>query len=212
MNALIHGWRKDWGQGGFPWVCIQKPSGGGCAWNPDDPLHRGALPFAPLPDKPPGLNDGRYREFFLRLLETPDTALALASDLSPGVHPPAKSSYGTRAARAALALAYGRKIPIYGPLYDSHTVEGPQVRIRFRHAGPGLAFRGGDRLQGFQIAGADRRFHWADARIDGEAVVVSSPAVPAPASVRYAWADKCPWANLFNRDGLPAQSFRTDDW
>jgi sialate O-acetylesterase len=212
MHALITGWRRDWGQGEFPWVFIQKPSGGGCAWDPDAPLHRGAMPFAALPEKPPGLNDGRYREHFLRILETPNTAMAVTSDLSPGVHPPSKSAYGARAAKAALALAYGRKLAIYGPLYAGHEVDGAQVRIRFHHTGQGLAFKGGDQLQGFMLAGADRKFHWAEARIDGDTVVVSSPAVAAPAAVRYAWHDKCPWANLFNRDGLPAQCFRTDDW
>lgn len=212
MNALIQGWRKDWGQGEFPWVFVQKPSGGGCAWNPEDPLHQGAVAFAALPEKPPGLNDGRYREFFLGILKTPNTAMALASDLSPGVHPPMKSSYGTRAARAALALAYGKKFEIYGPLYAGHQIDGAKVRIRFTHTGQGLAFKGGDKLQGFMIADKDRKFQWADAVIDGETVVVSAPGVTEPASVRYAWSDKCPWANLFNKDGLPAQAFRTDDW
>lgn len=212
MNALIRGWRNDWGQGGFPWVFIQKPSGGGCAWNPEDPLNQGAAPFAPLPEKPPGLNDGRYREFFLHVLKTPNTAMAIASDLSPGVHPPMKSSYGTRAARAALALAYGKNIGIYGPLYAGHAIEGSRIRIRFNHTGKGLAFKGGGKLQGFMMAGDDRKFQWADAVIDGNTVVVSCTAVSRPASVRYAWADKCPWANLFNQDGLPAQAFRTDNW
>lgn len=212
MNALIQGWRRDWGQGAFPWVFVQKPSGGGGAWNPGDPFHQGALPFAGLPDRPPGLNEGRYREFFLRILRTPNTAMALASDLSPGVHPPMKSSYGARAANAALVLAYGRKLEIYGPLYAGHQLEGPKVRIRFSHTGQGLACKGGDKLQGFMIAGKDRKFQWADASIDGQTVVVSSPAVAAPESVRYAWSDKCPWANLFNNDGLPAQAFRTDEW
>ncbi len=212
MNALIRGWRKDWGQGEFPWVFVQKPSGGGCAWDPGNPLNQGAVPFAELPDKPPGLNDGRYREFFLKVLLTPNTAMALASDLSPGVHPPMKSSYGTRAANAALALAYDHKIEIYGPLYADHQLEGSKVRIRFTHVGKGLAFKGGTKLQGFMIAGKDRKFRWADAVIDGPTVVVSAADVPDPAAVRYAWADKCPWANLFNQDGLPAQAFRTDAW
>jgi sialate O-acetylesterase len=212
VNALIQGWRMDWAQGEFPWVFIQKPSGGGCAWNPDDPLHQGAMPFAGLPEKPPGLNDGRSREGCLRVLRTPNTAMAIASDLSPGTHPPMKSSYGTRAARAALALAYGKPIEIHGPLYAGHEVEGTKIRIRFNHTGKGLAFKGGDKLQGFMMAGDDRKFHWADAVIDGRTVVVSCPSIPQPESVRYGWADKCPWANLFNQDGLPAQAFRTDDW
>lgn len=213
VNALIQGWRRDWGQGEFPWVFVQKPSGGGCAWNPEDPFHQGALPFAPLPDKPPGLREGIYREYFLNVLKTtPKTAMAICSDLVPALHPPMKSSYGTRAARAALMLAYGQKIEIYGPMYAGSKVEGAKVRIRFDHVGQGLAFKGGDKLQGFMIAGKDRKFQWADAVIEGQEVVVSCAAVTEPESVRYGWSNQCPWANLFSKDGLPAQSFRTDDW
>jgi len=213
MHALIQGWRKDWGQGELPWVFIQKPSAGGCAWDPQNPLNLGAMPFAPLPDKPPGLREGLYRELFLKILKTtPKSAMAICSDLSSGLHPPMKSSYATRAARAALALAYDQKLEIYGPLFSGHQIDGANVRIRFDHTGKGLAFKGGDQLQGFMIAADDRKFVWADATIDGKDVVVSSPAVTSPASVRYAWADKCPWANLFNQEGLPAQSFRTDNW
>jgi sialate O-acetylesterase len=212
MHALIQGWRKDWGQE-FPWVFIQKPSAGGCAFNYDDPLNRLAVPFAPLPEKTPGLRDGTYREYFLRILKTtPKTAMAICSDLSPGLHPPMKSSYATRAARAALVLAYDQKLEIYGPLFAAHQIDGDKVRIRFDHTGKGLTFKNGDKLQGFMIAGADRKFVWADASIDGNDVIVSSPAVPSPASVRYAWAKEHPWANLFNQDGLPAQAFRTDAW
>jgi sialate O-acetylesterase len=213
MHALIQGWRKDWGQGELPWVFVQKPSAGGCAFNPDDPLNRGALPFAPLPEKTPGLRDGIYREFFLKILKTtPVTAMAICSDLSPGLHPPMKSSYATRAADAAMVLAYGQQLPINGPTYSGQQVEANKVVLRFENTGKGLAFRGGDKLQGFMVAGSDRKFVWAEAVIDGNNVVVSSPAVTEPESVRYAWADKHPWANLFNQDGLPAQSFRTDHW
>jgi sialate O-acetylesterase len=77
--------------------------------------------------------------------------------------------------------------------------------------GAGLEAHSGEELRGFAVAGADRQFHWAKARIDGDGVVVSSPDVPAPVAVRYAWADS-PLCNLFNKDGLPASPFRTDDW
>jgi sialate O-acetylesterase len=109
-------------------------------------------------------------------------------------------------------MAYGRKIEYYGPLYASHTVEGNKVRVKFTHVGQGLAFKHGDKLQGFALAGDDKVFHWADARIDGGTVVVSSAAVSKPVAVRYAWAQKRTWANLFNKDGLPAIPFRTDSW
>ena len=85
-----------------------------------------------------------------------------------------------------------------------------KVRIKFSHVGQGLAFRNGDKLQGFAIAGADKVFHWAEAAIDGTTVVVHCAAVPQPSAVWYAWAEDRRWANLFNKDGLPAIPFHTD--
>jgi sialate O-acetylesterase len=90
-------------------------------------------------------------------------------------------------------------------------IEGSAIRVRFSHLGSGLEAQGGGELRGFAIAGADRKFHWAEARMEGDSVVVSSREVPSPLGVRYAWADS-PLCNLFNRDGLPASPFRTDDW
>jgi sialate O-acetylesterase len=138
--------------------------------------------------------------------------MVMTSDLGGYTHPTCKSGYGARAARVALGGVYGRKIEIYGPIYKSHAVEGGKVRIQFTHVGQGLAFRHGDKLQGFALAAADKQFHWADAEIDGDTVVVSSPKVPAPQAVRYGWSGYPAWANLFNKDGLPALSFRTDKW
>jgi sialate O-acetylesterase len=132
--------------------------------------------------------------------------------LGSGVHPINKSGYGHRAVQVALGFEYQQPVQIYGPLYESHTIEGDRMRVKFRHIGKGLAWKHGERLQGFAIAGQDRVFHWADARIDGDTVVVSSSQVPAPVAVRYAWAGRRPWANLFSLDGLPALTFRTDDW
>jgi len=215
MGALIRGWRQELGQGEFPFLYIQKPSGGGCAWDPSDPVTRYADAFAPLPkvvpDKAVG-GFGMQREEYLRLRQYPNTFLVTSSDLGGGTHPICKSGYGARAARVALGAAYGRKVEIYGPVYESHKVEGSKVRVKFTHVGQGLAFKHGDRLQGFALAGADKQFHWADAVIDGDTVVVSSLKAPAPVTVRYAWAGSPAWANLFNKDGLPALSFRTDNW
>ena len=213
MGALIRGWRKDWGQGDFPFIYMQKPSGRGCAWNPADPVTRLAEPFTPtLPKAPPVTHRGIARENFIRILQYPNTAMVSTSDLGFGTHPINKSGYGTRACRVALGAVYGRKIEYYGPMYDSFKVEGNQIRVLFKHVGQGLAFRYGDKLQGFAIAGADKTYHWADARIDGETIVVSSPEVPAPVAVCYAWDANHMWANLFSKDGLPALEFRTDDW
>ncbi|MFM8469083.1 MAG: sialate O-acetylesterase [Limisphaerales bacterium] len=210
MGALIKGWRKDWAQGEFPFLYIQKPSGNGCAWDTDSPVTKNASKFAPLPATVP--NDGGYRELHVRIQRHPNTALVTASDLGSGVHPTNKSGYGARASQVALGMVYGRKVETQGPLLASHTIEGGKVRLKFTHVGKGLAARHSEKLQGFIIAGDDKKFVWADAVIEGDSIVVSSDKVPKPAAVRYAWASAHPWANLFNQDGLPAQSFRTDDW
>jgi sialate O-acetylesterase len=211
-GALIRGWRQAWGQGDFPFLYVQKPSGGGCAWNPKDPVTREAEPFAPLPPEPLQGNEGGYRELHCRIKQHPATAMVTARDLGSGVHPINKSGYGRRAAQVALGFEYLQPVPIYGPLYESHTIEGNRVRVKFRHVGKGLAWKHGEGLQGFSIAGPDCVFHWASAEIDGDTVLVCSDRVDQPVAVRYAWAASSPWANLFNLDGLPALVFRTDDW
>jgi sialate O-acetylesterase len=238
MPALIKGWRAAWGQD-FPFLYVQKPSGEGTAWDLDDPMHAAASKFAPQPaEVPPQFNpDLSWTEFrcrprnndgeiwakhtpefsydlHLKIMKTPGTFMVTSTDLGEGVHPQLKSAYGRRGADVALGAVYGKRNEIYGPLYAGHTVEGSNVRVRFTHIGQGLAARHADRLQGFLIAGADKQFHWADAKIDGDgdAVVVSCSSVPTPVAVRYAWAPQFPWANLFNKNGLPAQPFRTDDW
>ncbi len=208
MGALIRGWRKEWGQGDFPFLYVQKSSGGGCAWDPADPVTGKADAFGALPPTVP--DDGAYRETHIQIMQYPNTAMAISSDLGPGVHPVNKSGYGVRACRVALGMVYGQKVEIYGPTYQSHQIEGSKVRISFTHVGQGLAFKHGDKLQGFAVAGKDMKFVWADAVIDGATVVVSNAAVAEPVAVRYAWAARHPWANLFNRDGLPALPFRTD--
>ena len=210
--ALVRGWRSAWGQGELPFIYFQKPSGGGCAYDPNDPLTQLAEPFAPLPAQVPKDKPGFYRDIYLRLLAVPGTALVPTSDLGGGLHPLRKSSYGRRAAQVALGVAYGQAGATCGPLYAGHAIEGAKVRIRFTHLGKGLVARHDPAVRGFFIAGSDQVFHWADATIDGDSVVVSHAQVAAPVAVRYAWADQIPWANLFNADGLPAQAFRTDTW
>lgn len=210
MGALIRSWRKEWAQGDFPFLYIQKPSGGGCSYDPADPnTGWAAQPFSPLPDVVP--NDGANRENHIRIASYPNTFMVAASDLGAGTHPWNKSAYGARAAQVALGAVYGEKIETLGPVYAGHAVEGNKVRVRFTHVGQGLVFRGGEKLQGFALAGADKAFAWADAAIEGDSVVLSSAKVPAPTLVRYAWSQSHPWANLFNKDGFPALSFRTDE-
>jgi sialate O-acetylesterase len=213
MGALIRGWREDWGQGEFPFLYVQKPSGGGCAWDYSLAETSKADPFSELPTEiplPPA--DDYSHAVYAEMMENPKAYMVTASDLGSGVHPPNKSGYGSRAARVALATTYGKPIEWLGPQYARHESRGRSIVVSFRHVGQGLAWKHGERLQGFQIAGADRKFRWADGVIEGENVIVGHPEVEQPIAVRYGWGRIFPWANLFNRDGLPAQPFRTDDW
>ena len=210
MHALTQGWRKAWGQGDFPFLCVQKPSGGGCAWDAQgNTLTRMAAKFVPQPTEPNAPGNGSWRCGQVRLVDLPKTAVVINSDLGGGVHPPDKSSYGRRCCDIALSYVYGGNTPIYGPRYDSHEVEGKQIRVRFKHVGKGLVVRHSDKLQGFEIAGKDHPWHWAEARIEGDTVVVSSDKVPHPVHVRYKSHNSCSWANLFNKDRWPAFAFNT---
>ena len=210
MGALINGWRKEWGQT-FSFIYVQKPSGGGCAWDTADPVTSQSDPLTPLPDKVP--SGGEDRETHIKIMNYPDTFMATSSDLESGLHPVNKSGYGARVARVALGGVYGKEVEIYGPIYKSHKIDGNKVIVSFNHVGKGLVFKKAesvDKLQGFTLSGDGKTFVWADAVIDGKNVVVSSDKVSKPVAVRYAWAGVHPWTNLFNNDGLPALPFRTD--
>jgi sialate O-acetylesterase len=120
---------------------------------------------------------------------------------------------GHRLALAAERVAYGDKnVVAEGPLYQSLKPEGNQLAVNFTDVGGGLMAKGGGPLGGFTVAGADKKFYPATARIEGSKVVVSSPQVTAPVAVRYAWSDNPEDANLYNKEGLPASTFRTDDF
>jgi sialate O-acetylesterase len=194
LPSLIQGWRKGFSEPDFPFLIVQLPNLGTSA-------ELGNSIWAEL------------RDAQLHTAKTvPNTGLAVTIDVGDpkNLHPPRKAEIGERLALWALGTSYGRRIVYSGPIYDSMKVSGNEVHIRFRYAGDGLEARG-DVLKGFSIAGADKKFHWADARIEGGEVVVSSKEVSAPAAVRYAWANS-PDCNLYNKNGLPASPFRTDDW
>ena len=106
-----------------------------------------------------------------------------------------------------MSQVYKTGVQAYGPTYKSHTIKDAQVVISFDHVGKGLTVAHSKTLHGFAVAGEDGVWHWATATIDNEQVVVSSDKVPAPTRVRYAWAQNRRWANLFNKDGLPALVF-----
>ena len=126
------------------------------------------------------------------------------------IHPIKKRQVGARLALAARAIAYGEKITHSGPVYRSARFSKGKAILSFHHVGQGLQARGKS-LTGFQICGSNREWHWAEARIEGRRVVVSSAKVSEPIAVRYGWAD-FPVVNLFNVDGLPATPFRTDNF
>ncbi len=153
------------------------------------------------------------REAQLMTLATPNTGMAVIIDIGEAndIHPRNKQDVGKRLALWALAKTYGKDVVYSGPTYLLMAVEGNKAVLHFQDVGGGLVARGGEKLEGFAIAGADHKFFLADAKIEGDTVVVSSPQVAEPVAVRYAWANN-PVCNLYNKEGLPATPFRTDDW
>jgi sialate O-acetylesterase len=153
------------------------------------------------------------REAELHALSIPNTGMAVAIDAGEwnDIHPLNKKDVGDRLALAAEKVAYGeQQLVSSGPVFQSATVRGNKIVIKFSNIGSGLVAKDGDELNQFAIAGADKKFVWANAIIDGDSVVVSGEDVPNPMYVRYAWADNPENANLYNREGLPASPFRTD--
>jgi sialate O-acetylesterase len=126
------------------------------------------------------------------------------------IHPTKKEPVGARLALLARKITYGERLVADGPTLSSAKFKNGKGTLTFGNAGGGLEARGGP-LTGFAIAGADKKFTWAVATIDGDKIIVSNPEVPQPVAVRYGWAD-FPVVNLFNQKGLPATPFRTDDW
>lgn len=191
--TLITTWRSLWGQGVFPFYYVQLPN----------------LDRQPEPSRS---GWAELREAQLMALSLPNTGMAVTIDVGDpkDLHPREKRPVAERLARIALAKTYGRPVPYSGPLYRTVERNGKSIIVRFDHA-DGLRAHGTAALTGFTVAGDDRKFVPANAVIRDGAVIVSHPSVPAPAAVRYAWAD-APACNLTNATGLPASPFRTDDW
>jgi sialate O-acetylesterase len=191
---------------------VQKPSGGGNAFSNKDPITRNGEAFSALP-LAANLDamSGEQRFLYVRLMrDSPNAFMVPASDLGATIHPPNKWGYGNRAAEVALSEVYKTGVQAYGPMYRAHKVAGNKIIVSYAQIGKGLTVAHGDKLQGFAVAGKDGVWHWADAKIDGDTVVVWSDKVAAPTAVRYAYAAKRQWANLFNKDGLPATVFSTE--
>ena len=193
---MIRNWRRDWGQDDFTFLSVQ---------------------LAPWQErsrsKPQDSDWAELRE--AQLLATkvlPKVGMAVITDVGDkkDIHPTKKHRWARGLALAARGIAYGEKIEFSGPLYRSHESGGRQDILHFDHVGKGTEARDGE-LKGFAICGEDRKFVWAKAEIAGNTVVVSSPEVAKPVAVRYGWADY-PVVNFWNKDGLPASPFRTDDF
>ncbi len=195
LPAMIADWRRAFAQGNFPFLIVQ-------------------LPAFQAHKEQPGTDDwAELREAQALTARTvPNCGLAVTIDTgeSDNIHPRDKKPVGERLALLALTSVEGKTIPDRGPVYRSSEHRGNTLRIRFDHTEGGLKIHG-DQLGEFSVAGEDRQWHWAEAKIEGETVVVSSPAVPEPVAVRYAWQAN-PKATLFNGAGLPAGPFRSDDW
>ena len=171
------------------------------------------MQLANFKDAQPQPTDSQWAELREAQSMTADTvghsAIASAIDIGDAhdIHPKNKQEVGRRLALDALAMVYGKDIEYSGPQYKSMAKKDDTIVLQFTHAG-GLTAKDGA-LKGFAISGADHHFVWADAKIDGQTVVVSAPAVKDPTAVRYDWADN-PDGNLYNSAGLPATPFRTD--
>ncbi len=195
LPALIADWRAKWKEGDIPFLYVQLPN------------------YMEVQYSPSESHWAELREAQLDALSVPNTGMAVTIDVGEwnDVHPLDKKDVGDRLALAAERLAYGDTSVISsGPIFQSARIDGNKVILSFTGTGSGLMVKGGGDLQQFAIAGKDMKFVWADARIDGDDVVVSSPDVPEPLYVRYAWADNPDGANLYNKEGLPASPFRTD--
>lgn len=194
---MINDWRKRWNSN-FPFYFVQLASfnsGGGNSQN--------------------GSNWAELREAQTQTLKLPHTGMAVTTDIgeSNDIHPKNKQDVGLRLAAVALHDAYGKSDVYAGPTYQSTKVEGNKVWLSFTNTGGGLMTK--DKygyLKGFEVAGADQQFHYAQAKIEGNRVVVQADSVQVPVAVRYGWADDAGDNNLYNKEGFPAAPFRSDTW
>jgi len=196
LKVMIRDWRRAWGQGDFPFLQVQLANFGTPELAPQNSA------WAEL------------REAQLAVLSEPATGMAVAIDIGEAynIHPPNKAEVARRLSRWAMAESYGGGNTPSGPLFSEMQIEsGGHVRCFFRHVGSGLTATGGS-LRHFSLAGKDRIFHPAEARIEGKSVVVGCREVPEPAAVRYAWAENPEGCNLCNGECLPASPFRSDSW
>ncbi|WP_430814954.1 sialate O-acetylesterase [Carboxylicivirga sp. RSCT41] len=194
---MINNWREDWQQGDFPFLFVQ-------------------LANYQQPEKKPK-NDAwaELRESQAKTLHLDNTGMAVAIDIGEAndIHPKNKQDVGNRLMLSALQVAYGKEIVHSGPIYETMQIKGNKAIISFEHIGSGLLAKSKHGyINEFEIAGADKLFHWAKAKLQGDKVIVWSDKVEKPVAVRFAWSRNPAEFNLYNKEGLPASPFRTDDW
>lgn len=195
LSALITDWRMKWNRADLPFILAQLPN------------------FMMAKEQPSESNWAMLREAQSKVLEIPNTGMTVNIDLGEwnDIHPLNKKEVGHRLALCAMKIAYDdKKIISSAPRYNSMVVDGNKITLSFTEIGNGFAST--EKLKGFAIAGEDKQFVWADAKIEGDKVIVWSDKVKSPLAVRYAWADNPEGANLRNKEGLPSSPFRTDNW
>ncbi len=195
LTSLIQDWRKHWHTDSLPFLYVQLP---------------GFMEFNYLPSES---NWALLREAQLKTLSASHTAMVTAIDLGEwnDIHPDNKKDVGERLALAAQKMAYQENIVYSGPIYQSHQINQHKIVLSFSHVGKGLISKDLEPLAEFAIAGSDKKFVWANAKIVGNTVVVWNDTIQHPMYVRYAWADNPVNPNLYNQEGLPASPFRTDN-
>jgi sialate O-acetylesterase len=191
LNSLIDGWRKDFQCGEFPFYYVQ---------------------IAPY-DYGVNSKSQLLREAQLQAMSVKNTGMAVIMDIGnpKNIHPADKENVGKRLAAWALAKTYGKKVPFTGPVYKSMTAGKGKIILSFDYATKGLVLKERNGENNFQIAGEDKVFRNATVKVEGARLVISNPEIANPVAVRYAWSNM-EEATVFNKDGLPASSFRTDTW
>jgi len=195
FSTLITDWRQRWHQGNLPFLYVQLAN------------------FREINLLPTESQWAELREAQALTLSQPGTGMACIIDIGDAnsIHPLNKQEVGRRLALVAEKKVYRQNVVASGPVYKNYVAKGNKIIISFTDTGLGLTTRDTARVNGFTIAGVDKKFYWASARIEDNKVIVSSDKVDTPVAVRYAWSDN-PVCNLVNSEGLPAIPFRTDGW
>jgi sialate O-acetylesterase len=194
---LISNWRQVWGQGDFPFIFVQLAN------------------FMQPADEPGESSWAELREAQTMTLSLPNTGMATIIDIGEAkdIHPRNKQDVGKRLALSALKVTYGVDVVASGPTFKEMQTDGNRVILSFDNVGSGLYLKNKyGYINGFALAGEDKKFYWAKAELAGDKIILVCPDVQQPAAVRYGWADNPDDLNLYNLEGLPAVPFRTDSW